>query len=732
MPETDARGNGEGHPASVRTVHGDRFVDEFAWLAARDRPEVLAHLRSENVRTERSTAHLEGLRDAVFAELKAAARPADLSVPVRKGGYWYYSRSEDGAPYRVHCRVPATDGGAAPDLGPGRPPPAGECVVLDENAVADEYGFFAPGGFEVSADGTLLVYAADHTGAERFVLRTRNLVTGATPTGEIRGTSGDAAWSGDRRSLFYVALDGTGRPHRVWRRHLDGGTPDVLVLEEKDPRFRLSLGLTRSGQYVLIESRSRTTNEVRYVPADRPGQGPCLIGGSRREGVRRQVEHQGGRFLVLHNDGAGNAEDPENAEDFVLDWAPVEDPTRLRRLVEHRADTLLTGVDAFEEHVVVAFRRSGLSGLMVLPDTGEPWEVAFPEPLHSLTPEANPEYRTRSFRLRHASLATPDTVYSCDLDTGALTPLRRRSVRGDFDPARYVQRREWAVAADGTRVPVSLVARADVPRDGSAPLLLAGYGSYGTSVDPCFSVSRLSLLDRGFVFAVAHVRGGGELGHRWHEGGRLLRKPNGFTDFVACAEHLAATGWTRRGRIVARGGAAGGLLVAAAARLAPGLFAGIVAEAPFVDPLASLLDPARPLTAAEREEWGDPLADPAVYRCVKAYSPYENVTDDVHPPVLATAGLDDPRVPYHQPAKWIARLRATARGGPFLLRTALEAGHAGPSGRHRAWREEAATLAWVIDAAERAGRGDRPGPHTLRAPGDPLHGCISNIDGARP
>ncbi|MFF0478757.1 S9 family peptidase [Streptomyces sp. NPDC004284] len=683
----------------MRTEH---VADEFAWLADRNAPEVLAHLTAENRRYERATGRLGALRDTVVAEIAAASGASDLSVPVRKGGHWYYSRTTAAASHRIHCRIPVSGDGTepAPDVLGAR---AGEEVVLDENLLAGESGHVVLGGFEISPDGARLAYAADHVGDERYVLRVKDVASGAAADWEIAGTSGDIAWSGDAGRLFYVALDETGRPHQVRRRQVAPGAPDVvdeLVHEESDPRFWLSLGLTRSGAYVLIESHSKTTSEIRCLPADRPDGVPRPVGSGRADGVEVSVEHQGDRFLVLHNDGA---------ENFVLDSVAVADTagTTRRRLVEHRDDTRLLSVDAFAEHVVVRFRRDGLGGLMVLPDTGPAWEVVFPEPLYALLPEANPEYRSRTFRLRHTSLATPDTVYACDLETGALAPLKRRLVHGGFRPEAYVQHRVWATAADGTGVPVSLVARADVPRDGTAPLLLVGYGSYETCVDPWFSVSRLSLLDRGFVFAIAHVRGGGELGRRWYEQGRRDRKANSFGDFVACAEHLAAEGWTRRGRIVARGGSAGGLLVGAALNLAPDLFAGIVAEVPFVDPLHSMLDPDHPLTAVEREEWGDPIADPQAYACIRAYAPYDNVRDTVYPPVLATAGLHDPRVAFHGPAKWIARLRATARGGPFLLRTALGGGHTGPSGRQEAWRQEAETLAWVIDTAGAHERHDK-------------------------
>jgi oligopeptidase B len=364
-------------------------------------------------------------------------------------------------------------------------------------------------------------------------------------------------------------------------------------------------------------------------------------------------------------------------------------------------------VDAFAGHIAVYFRRDGLTGLRIIGSGSAGRDVAFPEPVYTVSPGPNPEHGTSLYRLRYTSLVTPDSVYDCDMATGALTLLRRQPVlplpgSPGYDPGDYSQHREWATAPDGTRVPVSLVCRRGTPRDGSAPCLLYGYGSYEISADPRFSVSRLSLLDRGFVYAIAHVRGGGEMGRPWYAGGKMLRKTNTFTDFVACAEHLAREGWTSPGRLVARGGSAGGLLMGAVANLAPRAFAGIVAQVPFVDPLNTILDPSLPLTVTEWDEWGDPLHDPAVYAYMKSYSPYENVADLDYPPILAVTGLNDTRVLYREPAKWIAKLRAFGRGGPFLLRTEMDAGHGGRSGRYDAWREEAFVLAWIAGTARAA------------------------------
>jgi oligopeptidase B len=473
---------------------------------------------------------------------------------------------------------------------------------------------------------------------------------------------------------------------------------------------------------VAISISSSLTSEVWLLDAATPAASPRLVL-PRRQGVEYSVEHQAGpggtgRLLILHNDGALNfqlAEVPLGEPVTGDRQGPLADPAGLATVIAHRADTRLLSVAAFASHLVVYFRRDGLTGLRILRADGGEQNIAFPEPVYQVYPGQNPEYAAREFRLHYASLATPDSVYDADARTGELTLRKRKPVLAlpggaGYDPGDYEQRREWAVAADGTRIPISLICRRGTPRDGSAALLLYGYGSYELSVDPGFSIPRLSLLDRGFVYAIAHVRGGGEMGRQWYDDGKQLRKAHTFTDFVACAEHLVAQGWARPDRLIARGGSAGGLLMGAVANIAPQDFGGIVAQVPFVDALTSILDPSLPLTVPEWEEWGDPLHDPAVYAYIKGYSPYENVRDQAYPPILAVTSLHDTRVLFREPAKWIARLRATARGGPFLLKTEMAAGHGGRSGRYDAWREEALILAWIVTIAG-AGR-IGPGPAT--------------------
>jgi oligopeptidase B len=469
------------------------------------------------------------------------------------------------------------------------------------------------------------------------------------------------------------------------------GTPsteDQVVHEEADERFWVNVELTRSERFILIDIGSKITSEVRMIPADAPQSEPTVIA-PRRQGVEYSVEHHGHRFLILHNDGA---------EDFALAYTSVDRPGAWTPLVEHTPGTRLLQVDAFAAHLVLSLRRDGLTGIRVMPlDGGQDYDMRFPEPLYSVGPDSNPDFDSTSFRLHYASLVTPDSVFDCDLPSGTLTLRKQKPVLGDFDPARYEQHREWATAEDGTHVPISIVCRRGTQRDGSAPAVIYGYGSYETSMDPWFSIPRLSLLDRGVVFAVAHIRGGGEMGRRWYEEGKLLAKKNTFTDFVACAEHLVKAGWTSADRLVARGGSAGGLLMGAVANLAPEAFTGIVAQVPFVDALNTILDPSLPLTVIEWEEWGNPVEDPDVYAYMKSYTPYENVADRPYPAILAVTSLNDTRVLFHEPAKWVARLRRLSPSTPVLLKTEMGAGHGGPSGRYDAWKEEAFVTAWILD-----------------------------------
>src|SRR5215470_12509887 len=629
-----------------RTFHGDTFTDEYAWLADKDNPDTISYLEAENAYTEALTSGQTGLRDQIFSEIKGRTKETDLSVPARRRGWWYYSRTVEGQQYAVHCRRAVADQNERPPMTEDGSPLDGEEILLDGNELAGDRPYFSLGAFSVTPDGTKLAYSTDYSGDERYTMRFKDLVTGEVAADEIPATYYGSAWSRDGSALFYVTVDDAWRPYRIWRHVL--GTPvadDVIVFEETDERFFAGVSLTRSERFVLISTSSKLTSEEWLLDADDPA-GELQVVTPRRQGVEYSVDHQvradgTERLLILHNDGG---------ENFEIATATVDDPSVWTPLVPHRTDTRLMDVSAFRDHLVVYYRRNGLTGLRVMRNDGSEYEVDFGEPVYTVTPGANPEFDSKLFRLGYVSLVTPQSVYDCDIATGELTLLRRHPVldlpgREPYRAEDYEQHREWATAPDGTRVPISIVCRKGTPRDGSSPFLLYGYGSYEISSDPAFSIPRLSLLDRGFGYAIAHIRGGGELGRRWYDDGKLLHKINTFADFVACAKHLAAAGWTSPDRLVARGGSAGGLLVGAAANMAPDAFGGIAAQVPFVDPLTSVLDPSLPLTVTEWEEWGDPLHDPDVYAYMKSYSPYENVTADrPYPPILALTSLNDTRV----------------------------------------------------------------------------------------
>ena len=685
-----------------RTHHGDTVIDNYEWLRDKEAPEVRAHLDAENAWTEHRTEHLAGLRQQIFDEIKDRTQETDMSVPTRRGAWWYYSRTVEGLQYGVHCRCPvaADDDWTPPSVDEGADMP-GEQVLLDGNVEAEGHEFFRLGTFDVSPDGHLLAFSTDVAGDERYLLRVKDLRTGELLPDEVPDTFYSTTWSLDATTVFYVTVDDAWRPYKVWRHRL--GTPvadDVVVHHETDERFWVGVGTTRSDRYVMIGAGSKTTSEVLVLDADDPAGTPRLVA-ERREGVEYSVEHAvvagEDRFLVLHNDGAAN---------FTLAEAPVDTPGRehWRELIPHRDDVRLEGVDAFATHLVIGYRRDALPRTAILPLTddgyGEPREVAFDEELYTCVPAGNPEWAQPHVRVAYTSFITPASIYDRDVATDEQVLRKQQPVLGGYDPADYEQHRAWATADDGTRVPISIVCRVGTPRDGSAPTLLYGYGSYEASMDPGFGVSRLSLLDRGMVYAVAHVRGGGEMGRHWYDQGKMLAKKNTFTDFVSCARHLVDDGWTSADRLVAMGASAGGLLIGAVVNLAPDAFAGALAGVPFVDALTSILDPSLPLTVIEWDEWGDPLHDPEVYAYMKSYTPYENLTDTPYPPILATTSLNDTRVLYVEPAKWVARLRALGDGAPHvLLKTEMSAGHGGVSGRYESWHERAFEYAWVLDTA---------------------------------
>jgi oligopeptidase B len=682
-----------------REHHGDVFIDPYEWLRDKTNPEVIDYLNAENAYTEHVTGHLAPLRQKIFDEIKARTKETDLSVPTRRGDWWYYGRSFEGKQYGVQCRCPVADPDDwTPPALDERTEISGEQVLLDENVEAEGHDFFALGAASVSIDANVLAYSVDVKGDERYTLRFKDLRTGQLYDDEIVGIGAGVTWAADNRTVYYSTLDDAWRPDTIWRHRIGSGLPAEKVYHEPDDRFWLAVGRTRSNSYIIIAAGSAVTSEMRYGDAADP-QTEFKVVWPRRELVEYSVEHVivGGedRFAILHNDGA---------ENFTLVEAPVSDPTTFRTLIEHRDDVRLDAVDAFEGHLVVSYRSEALPRIQLWPiyangGYGHPEDIRFDSELMSAGLGANPSWSSPKLRIGATSFVTPVRIYDIDLATGERTLLREQPVLGDYRPEDYVERRDWAVAEDGARVPISIIHRIGLQYP--APTLLYGYGAYESCEDPRFSIARLSLLDRGMVFAIAHVRGGGELGRPWYEHGKMLEKKNTFTDFIAVARHLISTDVTRPENLVALGGSAGGLLMGAVANMAPELFAGILAQVPFVDALTTILDPALPLTVTEWDEWGNPLENKDVYDYMKSYTPYENIEAKHYPPILAMTSLNDTRVFYVESAKWVAALRHTkADGHPVLLKTEMNAGHGGISGRYERWKEAAFQYAWLLDAAK--------------------------------
>jgi oligopeptidase B len=664
----------------VLVAHGDERVDEWYWLRNREDPEVIAHVEAENAWAAAQLAPTEDLQRRLFDEMVARIQETDLSVPARKGEWWYLSRTVEGLQYGIWCRRKGDVDGP-------------EEVVLDQNELAEGHDYLAVVNTSVSPDAERLAYAVDHNGSERFTLRFRDLRTGEDLPDQVPDTYYGLAWAADSATVFYTKVDDSMRPYQLWRHAV--GTPaadDVLVYQEDDERFFLGVALTKSERYVVLGLESKVTAESWVLDATTPDAGFRVVQ-PREQGVEYDVDHHGDRFLIVTN--------ADGAENFKLVEAPVDDPGRHRwtDVVPHRPDVKLDGIEVFAGHLVLHERAEGVRRITVrrVAD-GDTHVIDQPEAVSTTAVDANLEFDTTVLRFGYSSMVTPRSVYDYDMEARTRELKKRQAVLGGYDPDDYETGRLWATAPDGVRVPISYVHKRGVAVDGTAPALLYGYGSYEISIDPTFSPLRLSLLDRGFVFALAHVRGGGEMGRRWYEEGKMLHKKNTFTDFVACAETLLAEGYADPGRLVLRGGSAGGLLVGAVVNLRPDLFRAAIADVPFVDVLTTILDEDLPLTVTEWEEWGNPKADPEVYAYVKSYSPYDNVAAVDHPAVLALAGLNDPRVSYWEPAKWVQRLRDRGTGGArVLLKTEMGAGHGGPSGRYDSWREEALIYAFMLE-----------------------------------
>ena len=683
-----------------RTHHGETFEDHYEWLRDKDNPEVIAYLEAENDYAEARTDHLSDLRGRIFDEIKARTQETDASVAVGSGPWWYYTRMVEGGSYGIHARSPRTPGSPRPDLSSGQAV-EDEQILLDADALGSQHEYFSLGAFSVSADHKTLAYSIDVAGDERFDLVVVDLETGQVREDSILGIGYGAELTTDGSMVYVTRVDEAWRPHEVWRYAVGGGQDSgELIFREDDERFWMGIGSSRDDRFIQIGLGSKITSEHWLIDASDPAAEPRCVT-PRREGIEYDVEVAGERLLIIHN--------TDNI-DSDLAWAPLTATSAedWRPLLASRDGERFTTVDAFDRFAILSLRTQGLTALKVLHrddqvDAGwQPGEdLTFDEEIYTVALGNNFEPDTSTILVQFESYITPRTTLDVDLENGTQDVVRRLPVLGGYDSGAYIQRRLWATAEDGTQVPVSLVTVAGAEPDGTHPAFLTGYGSYEHSHDPYFSIPRLSLLERGVVFAVAHIRGGGEMGRAWYEEGKLLHKRNTFTDFVAAAQLLHDGGWVAKDRLAAYGGSAGGLLMGAVTNLAPELFRIVHADVPFVDALTTILDPSLPLTVGEWDEWGNPLHDAEVYAYMRSYTPYENVEARDYPAILATTSLNDTRVFFVEPAKWVSQLRTTVtnepQSRPILLRTEMVAGHGGRSGRYATWEQTAWEWAFVLD-----------------------------------
>ena len=678
---------------SVR--HQVELVDEYAWLRASNwqevmrepallAPEIRAYLEAENAFTQATLSDTLALQDTLFAEMKARIKEDDSSVPAPDGDFEYFTSYVTGGQYPRVCRRPR---GGGP-----------ETLLLDGNREAEGHAYWQLGSIAHSHDHKLLAYGVDEKGSELFTIKIRDLTSGVDLADTIVDTRSAVVWARDGQTLFYVRLDANQRPLYVYRHRI--GTPasaDVLVYEEMDHGFYVGVGQTQSGRFVIIDAHDHQTNEAYLIDADRP-ESPARLVAPRQYGHEYNIEHHGDRLIITTNSGG--------AEDFRICEAPLSapEPANWREILAHKPGRLILETIAFKDHLARLEREDGLPRIVVrrFQDNAE-HAITFDEEAYSLGMSGLYEFDTTTLRFTYSSMTTPAQVFDYDMETRARLLRKTQEIPSGHNAADYVTRRLFAPAADGETVPVSLIYKKGTPLDGSAPLFLYGYGAYGITIPAAFSTSRLSLVDRGFVFAIAHIRGGKDKGYRWYTEGKHTKKVNTFTDFIAAGEFLAQQGYTRRGRIIANGGSAGGMLMGVIANMAPDLFLGIIADVPFVDVLNTMLDESLPLTPPEWPEWGNPIASKEDFDIIRAYSPYDNVAAKSYPHIFAFAGLTDPRVTYWEPAKWIARLRRhNTSDNLILLKTNMEAGHGGASGRFEALRELAVDYAFALKITAKA------------------------------
>jgi len=663
------------------TVHGDTRVDNYYWLREKTSPEVIAYLEAENEYTKQVMGHTEDLQQRLYDEMVGRIQETDTSAPVAYGGYLYYTRTEEGKQYAIHCRRRGSMD-------------AEEQVLVDLNGIVEEekLKYLLMGVYKISPDHRLLAYSLDRDGNENFTIHFKDLETGEHLPDRIGGAAYSAEWGNDCRTLYYSTQDEAKRSDKLHRHFL--GSPqseDELLYHEEDKLFSLGLSKTRDHSYLLLGLTSMETTEFHLLDADDASSSPRVIH-PREKGLRYYPAHRHGVLYMVTNHG--------DAKNNKVVKAPAEEPgvEGWEEYIPHKPSVKIDAVDVFRDHMVVHERENGLKTMRVIEmESGELRPVTFPEEVYTYMQGSNPVFDSGTLRFHYTSLTTSISAMDLDMETLEWTLVKRQPVLGGYDPEDYETERLFTSADDGTKVPVSLVYRRGFKKDGGGPLLLYGYGSYGASMDPAFNPSRLSLLDRGVAFAIAHVRGGGEMGRQWYEDGKFLRKRNTFTDFIACARHLVTEGYTSSDRLVAMGRSAGGLLMGAITNMAPELFRGIVAGVPFVDVVTTMLDESIPLTAGEYEEWGDPT-DPEYYRYMLGYSPYDNVEPKDYPEILVTAGLNDPRVQYWEPAKWVAKLRTVKTDdNRLILKTFMGAGHFSSSGRYDYLKDTAFEYAFVLD-----------------------------------
>ena len=697
MPATEHKPPVAARRPVTTTLHGRARSDDYAWLKDPDwqrvmrepealDPDIRAYLEAENAHTDRFLAPCEALRRTLYDEMRGRVKEEDSSVPAPDGDWSYYIRHVEGGEHPLYCRAARGDGTA-------------EELLLDGNREAADRAYFRIGACRHSTDHRRLAYTLDLNGSERYRLFVRDIASGTVIDGPIEDAQGDVVWAADGETVFYAALDENHRPYQVRRHRIgsDGSGADPVVYEESDPGFFVGIGKSQSGRFVMISAHDHTTSEVHLIEAVAPEAAPRLVA-ARARGIEYSVAHRRERLYILTN--------AEGATDFKIVTAPVDAPARAawREWLPHEAGVYVRTQLVFAGHHVRLERVGGLPRIVVTDlETGAAHAIAFEEEAYDLSLLPGYAFATETLRFVYSSMTTPQQTFDYDMRTRTRTLRKTQEVPSGHDPANYVTRRLTATSHDGVPVPVSLLRRRTTPLDGTAPLLLYGYGSYGHAMPASFSTNRLSLVDRGFVYAIAHVRGGSDCGYGWYLDGKLEKKSNTFADYIAAAEHLIANGYTAKGRIAGHGGSAGGLLMGAVANLRPDLFASIVAEVPFVDVLNTMCDRDLPLTPPEWPEWGNPIEDEAAWRTIASYAPYENVAAKAYPAIFATAGLSDPRVTYWEPAKWVARLRRLKTDdNPLLLHTNMEAGHGGASGRFHRLVEVAMVYAFVLAVAGRA------------------------------